>query len=86
MQASYFQLLYFRLIVFKEFLHIQTIIHDIYPLMMLLPEINHSILSYLSVFELFRQLSPELHLNVFEPKVKVDVVIDHHASDFDLSF
>ena len=57
MQASYFQLLYFRLIVFKEFLHIQTIIHDIYPLMMLLPEIPVEIVEInvntkLAIFEM----------------------------------
>jgi hypothetical protein len=52
--------------------------------MVFLPEIHHSILSYLPILELLWQLSPELHLNVFESKVKVDVVVDHHASNFDL--
>lgn len=88
MQAADFQVIDFLFIVFKHFFHFLSVIDDIDLLVWLLLESDNAFFCYFSIGDALGELGPELHLDIPDPKRKIDAIVDHHVAhlDFPLKF
>jgi hypothetical protein len=85
-ESAHLEALHLRLVVFKEFVHVLTVIDDFYPLVGFLPKVEDGLILNLAEWSLIHQFGPELHLNVLELEGEVDIVIDETAMNLHFLF